>query len=145
MQINPSISVKQILRAGWGAYKLKHQVRDVEQKEVGKALNCYGCHNGSFVYSCKKCGAWIFQSRGCNSRICSNCGKNVSIVDAQLIETVSDFTMANGKEIAEAHWHKYRCPYCNFQQSIYIGNVDELSVQKEAEKERMDLELMKAA
>ena len=47
----------------------------MEEKEVEQALDCYGYENGRFVYSCKKCGAWIFQSLGCNSRICSNCGK----------------------------------------------------------------------
>ena len=47
----------------------------MEEKEVEKALDCYGHNNGSFVYSCKICGAWIFQSLGCNSRVCSNCGK----------------------------------------------------------------------
>jgi len=75
LQINPSVSVKQILRAEWEAYKLKYQAREVEEKEVEKSLNCYGYDNGSFVYSCKTCGAWIFQSFGCNARICSNCGK----------------------------------------------------------------------
>ena len=75
MQIKSSVSVKQILKARWGGYKQTHKVRGVEEKEVEKALDCYGHNNGNFVYSCKVCGQWIFQSLGCNSRICSNCGK----------------------------------------------------------------------
>lgn len=47
----------------------------MEKSEVDKSLGCYGYKNGSYVYSCSKCGAWIFQSLGCNSRLCSNCGK----------------------------------------------------------------------
>ena len=50
-------------------------MREVEEREVEKALNCYGHKNGCFVYICKECGEYIFQSLGCNSRICSNCGK----------------------------------------------------------------------
>ncbi len=72
-QIN--VSVKQILNARWKDYKQTHELRLVEEKEVEQALGCYGYKNGSYVYSCMKCGAWIFQSFGCNSRVCSNCGK----------------------------------------------------------------------
>lgn len=59
----------------WEAFELTHEIREVEEKEVEKALGCYGHENGSYVYSCTKCGEWVFQSLGCNSRICSNCGK----------------------------------------------------------------------
>ncbi len=73
MQIN--VSVKQILKARWKTFKLTHKIRDIEEKEVEKALDCYGHENGRYVYACKNCGEWIFQSLSCNSRICSNCGK----------------------------------------------------------------------
>lgn len=56
-------------------YAKTHNIRDIELFEVTKSLNCYGYDNGRFVYSCKKCGSWVFQSLGCNSRICSSCGK----------------------------------------------------------------------
>ena len=52
-----------------------HNVRDVESKEVQKALSCYGYGNGCFVYCCTHCEQYIFQSLGCNARICSCCGK----------------------------------------------------------------------
>lgn len=47
----------------------------MEEKEVKKALNCYGHGNGCFVYICKSCQRYTFQSLGCNARICSCCGK----------------------------------------------------------------------
>jgi hypothetical protein len=74
-QIKPSVSVKQILKVEWINHKKTHNIREVEEKEVEKALACYGYKNGCFVYICKECGKYIFQSLGCNSRICSNCGK----------------------------------------------------------------------
>lgn len=44
-------------------------------KEVEKTLNCYGHNNGCFVFYCKHCDEYIFQHYGCNSRLCSCCGK----------------------------------------------------------------------
>ena len=72
---NPSVTVKVILAFCWFYYVNTHNIRDVEASEVKKALECYGYKNGCFVYSCTECGAWVFQSLGCNSRICSCCGK----------------------------------------------------------------------
>lgn len=72
---NSSITVKLILSFCWFYYVKTHNIRDVEAKEVDKALNCYGNKNGCFVYICKDCGQYVFQSLGCNARICSCCGK----------------------------------------------------------------------
>lgn len=72
---NPSISVKQILTFSWETYRLTHEVPDYQVKEVEKSLNCYGYGNGCFVFYCKHCDKYIFQSYGCNSRLCSCCGK----------------------------------------------------------------------
>lgn len=73
--INSSVTVKIILAFCWFYYVKTHDIRDVEAHEVRKALDCYGYKNGCFVYCCKDCGRWIFQSLGCNARICSCCGK----------------------------------------------------------------------
>lgn len=73
--LNLSFTVKIILAFCWYYYIKLHNVRDIEAKEVEKALNCYGYKNGRYVYCCTDCGKWIFQSMGCNSRICSCCGK----------------------------------------------------------------------
>lgn len=75
MQINASISVKEILQDNWENYKTTYTVPDYIQKEVSKALNCYGHDNGCFVFYCSHCDKYVFQSYGCNSRICSCCGK----------------------------------------------------------------------
>ena len=48
---------------------------DYQKKEVEKSLGCYGNGNGCYVYFCRSCDKFIFQSMGCNSRICSSCGK----------------------------------------------------------------------
>ncbi|MEK0371133.1 MAG: transposase [Nitrosopumilus sp.] len=70
-----SISVKEILHSSWESYVNTHDVADYQIKEVDKALDCYGHNNGCFVFYCKQCDKYIFQSYGCNSRICSCCGK----------------------------------------------------------------------
>lgn len=72
---NPSISVKQILASSWDSYVVSHEVTDYQSKEVERALSCYGYNNGCFVFYCKHCDKYIFQSYGCNSRLCSCCGK----------------------------------------------------------------------
>lgn len=72
---NSSVTVKAILAFCWFYYAKTHNIRDVEASEVKKALDCYGHKNGCFVYSCLDCGQVIFQSLGCNARICSCCGK----------------------------------------------------------------------
>ena len=59
----------------WSTYATTHELTDSQQKEVEKALNCYDHKNGCFVYYCKHCDKYIFQSLGCNGRICSCCGK----------------------------------------------------------------------
>lgn len=69
------VTVKQILETTWQNYKESHKLREVEIKEVEKTINCYGQNNGCFVFYCKECSKYIFQHYGCNSRICSNCGK----------------------------------------------------------------------
>lgn len=59
----------------WDSYQKTHIVLAHQRSEVNKALDCYDINNGSFVYFCNCCNKYIFQSLGCNSRICSCCGK----------------------------------------------------------------------
>lgn len=72
---NSSVTVKHILSSGWNEYVSSHEVTEYQSKEVEKALGCYGHDNGCFVFYCSHCDKYIFQSYGCNSRICSCCGK----------------------------------------------------------------------
>jgi hypothetical protein len=75
----PKFSVKQIFtdNHNWDQYYLSHgvEIRAVERKEVKKMLSCKGPDRGCFVYYCSKCDEYIEKSLGCNSRLCSDCGK----------------------------------------------------------------------
>lgn len=78
---NPSaqITVRRIFEDNdnWLRYCHYHEdeLRDVEIKEVMKMLRCHRDGKGFFVYTCPKCKkSWVV-SNGCNSRICSECGK----------------------------------------------------------------------
>ena len=68
-------TVADILRFMWDNYLGTHIVRDVERKEVEKALLCRSGLNGVFIYICASCGESAYQLLGCNSRICASCGK----------------------------------------------------------------------
>lgn len=54
---------------------LVHVVRDIEKREVEKMLSCKDESRGFFTYYCKKCDYYVNVYFGCNSRICSCCGK----------------------------------------------------------------------
>ena len=78
---NPSaqITVRQIFEDNdnWPRYCYYHknELREVEVKEVRKMLRCHRDGKGFFVYHCSQCKeSWVV-SNGCNSRICSECGK----------------------------------------------------------------------
>ncbi|RZN41593.1 MAG: hypothetical protein EF813_02465 [Methanosarcinales archaeon] len=62
----------------WGAFRIaeKDNLRDVEINEVNKMLSCKDESRGFFTYLCERCGTLLKVHFGCNSRICSSCGKN---------------------------------------------------------------------
>lgn len=68
-------STTSILQECWFSYKQSHPVRDVEIREVEKSLKCHTYTLGCFVHYCYKCMKYIIQKLGCNSRLCSRCGK----------------------------------------------------------------------
>jgi hypothetical protein len=68
-------SVKQIFEDNWHSYLGIHNVRDIEKKEVENMLSCKGQERGCFVCYCKKCDRYEIIPFGCNSRLCSCCGK----------------------------------------------------------------------
>jgi hypothetical protein len=72
-------SVKDIFtdNRNWDRYYLFHrrEVRPVEREEVEKMMGCKGPDRGCFVYYCPKCDEYHNISFGCNSRLCSDCGK----------------------------------------------------------------------
>jgi len=64
----------------WARYRFHHEdeLREVEIKEVEKMLRCHDDGRGFFAYQCPKCKkSWVV-SNGCNSRLCSECGKRYS-------------------------------------------------------------------
>jgi hypothetical protein len=62
----------------WDAFSLEHkdELREVEIIEVNKMLSCKDESRGYFTYLCEHCGTSQTIYFGCNSRICTNCGKN---------------------------------------------------------------------
>jgi hypothetical protein len=62
----------------WDVFRLKQSanLRDIEIKEVNKMLSCKDESRSFFTYECESCRTTITIHFGCNSRICTNCGKN---------------------------------------------------------------------
>jgi hypothetical protein len=54
----------------------KANLLDVEIKEVNEMMACKDADRGFFTYYCKNCGTEKIVHFGCNSHICTNCGKN---------------------------------------------------------------------
>jgi uncharacterized protein (DUF983 family) len=71
----PFFSVKRIFQDHWSVYVQGHRVRDIEREEVEKMLSCKNGSRGGFWYYCKNCDEYIFIPFGCNSRLCTSCGK----------------------------------------------------------------------
>lgn len=62
----------------WEDYLENNEVRDVEKQEVEKTLSCKRLKRGCFLYFCATCIRFVLVTFGCNSRICSCCGKRYS-------------------------------------------------------------------
>jgi len=62
----------------WDAFYLANKdiLRDVEIKEVNRMMSCKDKNRGFFNYRCEHCGTNLIVYFGCNSHICTNCGKN---------------------------------------------------------------------
>jgi hypothetical protein len=70
-----TFTVAEILQSRWDFYCSTHPVEDHVNIEVKKALACRSGENGVFLCRCEDCGALVYQMLGCNSRLCSICGK----------------------------------------------------------------------
>lgn len=64
-----------ILSHGWDSYAGTHPVPDDARREAEKAIRCRTGEKGVFVYWCEQCERHVYQLLGCNSRLCSRCGK----------------------------------------------------------------------
>jgi hypothetical protein len=80
LTIDAPLTVRHIFEDNhnWAGFRLaeKDNLRDVEIKEVNKMLSCKDESRGFFTYECESCGTQKTVYFGCNSRICTNCGKN---------------------------------------------------------------------
>lgn len=74
-EVKKDFSVKIIFQEHWDDYLKCHEVRDVEKQEVEKMLSCKGKERGCFIFHCDNCGREVNIFLGCNSRLCSCCGK----------------------------------------------------------------------
>ena len=77
---NSDISVRHIFEDNhnWDVfyYNEHDKIREVELIEVQKMMSCKDSDRGFFVYHCPQCDEFRTVHFGCNSRLCSNCGKN---------------------------------------------------------------------
>jgi len=75
----PLITVKDIFldNHNWDVYchQNRGSIREVERVEVEKMLSCKEGDKGFFVYYCPCCNESRIVYFGCNSRLCSCCGK----------------------------------------------------------------------
>jgi len=87
---NPQFSVKDIFldNHNWDVYKRQHKddLRQVEIDEVGKMLSCKDGSRGFFVYYYPNCMDSRIVYFGCNSRLCSCCGKNYTDKWVKVVE-----------------------------------------------------------
>lgn len=74
----PFYSIKQVFEDNWKDYLRDTDVRDVEKQEVEKMLLCKNLNRGCFLYFCMVCMRYVIITFGCNSRLCSCCGKRYS-------------------------------------------------------------------
>ena len=69
--------VNALFKQYWEGFKHRNKdiLRDIEIAEVEKMLSCKDENRGFWTYHCKKCNENHNIPFGCNSRICSRCGK----------------------------------------------------------------------
>ena len=70
-----AFSVKQIIKENWNRFISNHKTREIEREEVEKMLSCKEESRGCFACYCKQCDKIVIFPLGCNSRLCSSCGK----------------------------------------------------------------------
>jgi hypothetical protein len=64
---------EQIIKENWKKYIGSHKLRDIDREEVEKMLGCK--EEKFFAYYYHGCNDIRIFSLGCNSRLCSLCGK----------------------------------------------------------------------
>lgn len=80
LNVERSITINRIFsdNHNWDVYRFKHVgvLRGVEVVEVEKMLCCQDENSGYFVFRCSDCNEIKIIHLGCNSRVCTHCGKH---------------------------------------------------------------------
>lgn len=80
VSVPKSISINLIFsdNHNWSVFKLNHssELREVEVAEVEKMLHCQDEDGGYFWFHCPNCNEFKVVHLGCNSRVCTHCGKH---------------------------------------------------------------------
>ena len=69
------LTVADILREHWAAYRRKHQVTAEQARVVGALMACRTPALGGRIDQCSKCGALVFRFNSCRDRHCNQCQK----------------------------------------------------------------------
>lgn len=121
-------SVKDIFthNHNWDRFYLFHrgEIRRVEKEEVKKMVSYKGSDRCCFLYLCLECCEERKISLGCNSRLCSDCGKRyVDRDDIKHYKTMNldDFIHAIIQHVPERQFEmiRYYGAYCRKGKSRY--------------------------
>jgi hypothetical protein len=69
------LSVADVFREHWDAYRRKHRVNPQQAKVVGSMLACRTPALGGRIDQCNECGALVFRYNSCRDRHCNQCQK----------------------------------------------------------------------
>lgn len=69
------LTVADVFREHWDAYRLKHRISPQQAKVVGSIMACRTPGLGGRIDQCQECGALVFRYNSCRDRHCNQCQK----------------------------------------------------------------------
>jgi hypothetical protein len=70
-----TLTVADVFREHWDAYRRKHRVSPQQAKVVGSMMACRTPALGGRIDQCNECGALVFRYNSCRDRHCNQCQK----------------------------------------------------------------------
>lgn len=70
-----TLTVADVFREHWDAYRRKHRVSPQQAKVVGSIMACRTPALGGRIDQCNECGALVFRYNSCRDRHCNQCQK----------------------------------------------------------------------
>lgn len=70
-----TLTVADVFREHWDAYRRKHRVSPQQAKVVGAMMSCRTPALGGRIDQCNECGALVFRYNSCRDRHCNQCQK----------------------------------------------------------------------